>query len=202
MENKISFSRRVQRLIKKLNIELTDYELKNIEGIEPREFTERRAFKTIEVPYKGNETAFLLQPNAYFFYKGMRTYKKRKLFFVKEFEGEIYITIREIVLYDRKNNEIQEIVPHIDIDKIVLRNEYVEIKMRDGKDSLYLRHKDNELIYISLKRIVTIRGGGGFVAEQRDEFMTTERTIESFLNISDTNESKVKVKANKKKKKK
>ncbi len=201
MANKISFANRVRKLIKKLDIELTDYEMRGIEGIEPREFTERRAFKTIEVPYKDLETSsLLLQPHAYFFYKGIRTYKRRKFFFEKLYEGEIYITIKEVVMYDRINNKIQQVIPHTDINAIKLKNEYVEIKMRND-DSIYLRHKDNELIYISLKRTVTIRGGEGFVAEQRDELMTTEKTIESFLNISTDELSLVDTTKKKKKRK-
>ncbi len=183
-ENKLSFAKRVQKLINKLDIELTSSESRVIEGIEAREFTERRAFKTIEVPYKDiSEASLLLQPHAYFFYKGMRTYKKRKLFFEKKYDGEIYMTIREVVLYDRENNKIQEVFPHIDIMGITLRNEYVEVKMRNG-EYIYFRHKDNELIYISLKRTVAIRNGEGFQTKQRDELLTTEKTIETFLNIN------------------
>lgn len=204
-ENKISFAKRVNKLLKKLDIELTDSESTLIEGIEPREFTERRAFKTIEVPYKdSNDTAMLLQPHAYFFYKGIRTYHKRKMFFKKLYQGEIYMTIKEVVLYDRKNDKIQHVIPHIDIMGITLRNEYVEIKLREG-DSLYLRTIDNELIYISLKRTVTIRNGEGFNTEQRMEFLTAETTIESFLSVSteeQTVNTKLGIKSKRKNKKK
>lgn len=203
MENKISFSKRVEKLQKKLNIELTDGEMKKIEGIEAREFTERRALKTIEVPYKDlDNTSILLQPVAFFFYKSVRAFKKRKLFFHKLFDGEIYMTTREIVFYNREKNEIKLVIPQIDIVGITLKNEYIEIKIKDD-DSIYLRHKDNEIIYISLKRSVTIRRGEGFHSEQRDEFMTTERTIESFLSINDvTDEAKIKAAKRRKKRSK
>ncbi len=189
IENKISFYKKVQKLIKKLDVELTDAEMAEIESIEAREFTERRAFKTIEVPYRhitsgeGEISSLLLLPDAYFFYKGLRTYRKRKLLFEKMFEGEIYMTLAEVVLYDRANNQIQMVIPHRTINGITLKSEYVEIKRKD-EDSIYLRYKDNELIYISLKRAVTIKGGDGFKEQSREEFITTERTIESFLNIS------------------
>ncbi len=187
IENKISFYKRVKKLIKKLEVELTDAEMLEIESIEAREFTEQRAFKTIEVPYRNlTETtesdSILLLPHAYFFYKGLRTYRRRKLLFEKLFEGEIYITLREIVLYDRVENKIQLVIPNRTIDGITLKSEYVEIK-RNNEDPIYLRYRDNELIFISLKRAVTIKGGEGFNEHSRDEFITTERTIESFLNI-------------------
>ncbi len=188
MENRIAFHKRVQKLMKKLQVELTDAEMKDIEAIEPREFTERRAFKTIEVPYKDLDESILLLPHAYFFYRGMRTYKKRKLLFEKMYEGEIYITLREIVLYDRDKNKVQLVIPHRTINGIKLKNEFVEVTRTDDQDPIYLRHKDNELIFISLKRSVTIKGGEGFAEENRNEFSTTERTIESFLNISQIQE--------------
>ncbi len=182
-ENKISFFNRVKKLLKKLEVELTDFEMKEIESIEAREFTERRAFKTIEVPYKDNDKALLLLPFAFFFYKGIRTFKRRKILFEKMFEGEIYITPNEIVLYDRKENDIQLIIPHRTIKGITFKSGYVEVARTLDKDPLYFRYKDNELIYISLKRTVSIKSGG-FEDQHKGEFITTERTIESFLNIS------------------
>ncbi len=185
IENRISFHNKVNKLIKKLNVELTGEEAKEINSIESREFTERRAMKTIEVPYKGlDDSSILLSDNAYFFYKGIRTYRRRKLLFEKMYEGEIYITFREIVLYDRIENEIQLVIPHRTINGITLKSEFVEIKRIKGLDPIFFRYKDNELIYISLKRAVSIKGGEGFSDNQREDFITTERTIESFLNIS------------------
>ncbi len=184
IENKISFYNRVNKLMKKLNVELSDSEMSEIKSIEAREFTERRAFKTIEVPYKDNDKALLLLPNAFFFYKGIRTFKRRKLLFEKMFEGEIYITSNEIVLYDREANDIQMIIPHRTINGIKFKSEYVEIIRTLDKESVFFRYKDNELIYISLKRAVHMKNVDGFKDEHRSDFITTERTIESFLNLN------------------
>ncbi len=201
MDNKISFAKRVEKLKNKLGVELSDSEMKKIEGIEAREFTEHRALKTIEVPYLNiDSSSILLRPDAFFFYKSVRTFKKRKLFFEKMFDGEIYMTTKEIVFYDREKHEIQMVLPQRRIKGVTLKNEYIEIKLEDN-DAIYLRHKDNEIIYISLKRSLTIKAKDGFSSDQRDEFMTAERTIESFLNISDITDE-VKVDSKKKKKKK
>lgn len=184
IENKISFYNRVKRLMNKLEIELSDSEMKEIESIEAREFTERRAFKTIEVPYKDNDKALLLLPYAFFFYKGIRTFRRRKLLFEKMYEGEIYMTPHEIVLYDRINNDIQMIIAHRTISGIRFRTEYVEIQRTLDKEPIYFRYKDNELIFISLKRTVNLKDVNGFKDEHRDDFITTEKTIESFLNLN------------------
>lgn len=189
IENNISFHRRVKRLLKKLDIKLNDFENAEIDSIEPREFTERRALKTIEVPYK-RDVSILLQPHAYFFYKGIRAYKRRKILFEKIFQGEIYITLGEVVLYNRDKDEIEYIIPHRSINGIKLKNEYIEISRMNNEPNLYLRYKDNELIFISLKRIVTIKGGEGFANEDKDDFITLERTIESFLSVGQI-ESKI-----------
>ncbi len=183
VENKTSFLNKAKKIVKKLDIELNDVELKEMHAIEAREFTELRAFKTIEVPYKNIENTILLLPDAFFFYKGLRTYRRRKLLFEKIFEGEIYITKREVVLYDRLNHKIQLVIPQSEIRGIALKNEYIQLKRFKDKEDIYFRYKDNELIYISLKRSITISTGDGYTEHNRDEFRTTETTIESLLNI-------------------
>lgn len=191
IENKISFHKRVLKLIKKLNIELTNYEKREIESLEAREFTERRAFKTIEVPYKDHNEALLILPDAYFFYRDIRTYTRRKILFEKKFMGEIYITLREVVLYDRENDDIQLIIPNRTINGVVLKNEYIKITRTGNQEPIYLKHRDNELIYISLKRSISLKKGDGFTVDTKNEFKTTEKTIESFLNINSDIETKI-----------
>ncbi len=181
-ENKSSFLRRAQKVLKKLNIELNDVEMKELNNIEPREFTELRAFKTIEVPYKDIEDTILLQKDAFFFYKGIRTFRRRKIFFEKVFEGEIYITRKEVVLYDRANHKIQLVIPQSEINRVKLKNEYIQLSRFD-KENIYFRYKDNELIYISLRRSIVINDGEGYVNQHREDFLTTEKTLETLLNI-------------------
>ncbi len=181
-ENKSSFLRRAQKVLKKLDVELTDVEMKELSNIEPREFTELRAFKTIEVPYKDIEDTILLQKDAFFFYKGIKTFRRRKIFFEKVFEGEIYITKKEVVLYDRSNHKIQLVISQNEINGVTLKNEYIKLSRFD-KESIYFRYKDNELIYISLRRSIVIRDGEGYADQNRDDFLTTEKTLETLLNI-------------------
>ncbi len=110
-QNTISFFDKVRKIIKKLEIELNDYESEKLLGIIPREFTSNRKLKTLEVPYKSiSSSSMFLQPYAYFFYKKVKVYQKSIFLFKKLFEGEIYMTSREIVFYDRKNNQIQKII--------------------------------------------------------------------------------------------
>ncbi len=198
-DNSITFVKRAKKLAKKLGVTLTDIELEMFERIEAREFTERRALKTIEVPYKGLPNTAILRPDAFFFYKGIRTYKKRIMMFEKVYHGEIYMTNKEIVLYDRENHEVQLIIPHYQIGEITLKNEYVELKLKRKEDSLYFRYKDNELIYISLRRTVPLGTTTEFLDESRGEYMTAERTIESFLHVPTpiTEEKNVKVRKKK-----
>lgn len=198
--NSIAFVKKSRKLAKTLNIVLTDIDQEMFDRIEAREFTERRALKTIEVPYKGLPNTTLLRPDAFFFYKGIRTYKKRIMMFEKKYSGEIYMTKREVVLYDRKGNKVQLIIPHQQIEEITLKNEYVEMRLKRKEDSLYFRYKDNELIYISLRRTVPIGAKTEFLNEAREEFMTAERTLESLLHIPSNTTEEKNLKADKKKK--
>ncbi len=178
IENSENFLKRAKKLIKKLNIEFNSSEQEKINVIEPREFTMRRTLKSIEVPYKELKVASKLQPNAFFFYKEVRLYSKNLTLYKQIFKGEIYMTSKELVFYSRENNKVYKSISNDDINEITLKNYAVIIKIRNEED-LIIRYRDNELIYISLNRIVVFRKTIEFV----DDSYTTERTIESIFNF-------------------
>lgn len=170
-ENTNSFLKRSKKLLKKLDIELSEKEKEIISNIEPREFTERRSTKTIEVPYIGldNEYKETLDKNAFFFYHDLRLYKKRKFLLELKFRGEIYFTSKEIVTYDRKNNIINDIVIYKDIKSVTLKSYSIDLHMTNNS-YVYLRYKDNELIYISLKRsILNTKNNVNFFDETKNK---------------------------------
>lgn len=181
-ENTLQFIKRSEKLIKKLEIELSYSERMKIENIRPREFTFRRSLKTIEAPYKDLPGAALLKSNIVFFYKNIRTYQKGLNLYEKKYDGEIHMSTKEVVFYDREKNKIQKVIKHDEIKSILLRSFCVEIEMKKGP-SYFLRYKDDELIYISLSRSVVIKNKVEFNDLSREEGDTAERTIESFLNI-------------------
>lgn len=188
-KNELSFLKRTKKLIKKIDIILTDTEALKINSIESREFTLRRVLKTIEVPYKKDSKSILLNSNAYFFYKDMRTCYKKLNFIDVKYYGEIYITSTELVLYNREENKIQKVIYHRDIEEIILRSYCVLLKVRNEKD-IYLRYQDNELIYISLNRSIRNKNEIDFKNESKIDGDTTERTIELVLNIGNKNHDK------------
>lgn len=178
--NTSSFVRKSRKLIRKLELELSDYDLEKINNIEPREFTERRALKTIEVPYKELSEYSMLEDHAYFFYKDVRLYRFHKTLYRLDHRGEIYITKNEIVFYDRVKNEINEVINFGIIEEVVLRKFGVEIHIID-EEPAYVRYKDNELIFISLSRALPTKVDIDFLNTAREESDTIERTIEAIL---------------------
>ncbi len=184
-KNSEQFLKRAKKLAKKLDIKLNDSEKEKLESIKPKEFTTRRALKTIEVPYRGlTDSTILLKPNSYFFYKGIRVYEKELTLLKQVFKGEIYMTSEELVFYERNNNKIYKIIKYNDISEIILKN-YAVIILLKNKEKKYLRFNDNELIYISLTRVVVIRKKIDFFDYSREEGDTTEKTIEAFFDLDD-----------------
>lgn len=181
-ENTMYFSKRAKKLINKLNINLSSRDMDKVNNIEPREFTQRRSMKTIEVPYYNLTEDKTLNPNAYFFYKNVRTYKKNSPLFKVKFFGELYITSKEIVLYDREKNLIQQIIKYKEITSINLKNYCLELKIKNG-DDLFFRYKDNELIYISLNRLINIKKTIEFQNLIKDNENSIEKTFETILTI-------------------
>jgi|GEM_PF-2526949 len=182
LENTESFIRRVKKLLKKLEIDLTDKEQIEIEALEAREFTTRRAFKTIEAPYLNNEKSVTLKNNIFFLHRDVRTYIKKKELLVKIYTGELLLTAKEIVFYDRDNDEIQKVINFEDISGIVLKKYAVIIKVIGRKD-IYVRYKDNELLYISLKRAIKTKSKVNFSKDEQSD-NTIEKTLETILKIN------------------
>lgn len=182
LEDTSSFSKKAKKLIKKLNIKLADHEMEKINNIEPREFTKHRALKKIEVPYKINLKYPNLDEEAYFFYKNIRLYEFNRIFFKQKHRGEIYITKNELVFYDRVENEIIDSIKYTLIKEIKLKSYGIEIK-KNNSDSFFVRYKDNELIYISIMRVLPSRKNVNFSKESKDEFVTFEKTIEAILDV-------------------
>ncbi|NQX83187.1 MAG: hypothetical protein HRS50_00530 [Mycoplasmataceae bacterium] len=181
-ENTIGFLKRVNKLLKKLELILSEKEKQKINNIEPREFTQRRSMKTVEVPYKRLDDTNSLMSNAFFFYKGIRVYEKEIILFKMKYYGEIYITSKEIVIYDRKKDEIKQIIKYKNITSIKLNSYCIEIKLRNKKN-IFLRYKDNELIYISLNRLTTIKSTIKFNNVSKIKSGMIEKIIEKILNI-------------------
>lgn len=180
MENTLNFSKRAKKLIKKLDITLTNSQMIKVENIESREFTQHRALKIIETPYKDEDVE--LSSFSYFFYKNIRTYEKGVNFFKKIHTGEIFITPKEIVLYDQENNKIQLVIKNSELKKITLLRTCVKLEI-SNKRKFFFRYKDNELIYISLNRISSIRNSVVFSNQNFNNKVTFENMLNSFLKI-------------------
>lgn len=180
--NATKFIKRTRKLVKKLDLEFSDSEIEKINNIEPREFTERRAMKTIEVPYKDLKEANMLNSDAFFFYKNVRLYRMNKTLYRQNHKGEIYITKNEMVFYDRDNKKINEVINFSIIEEVTLRKYGVEVQIIDGQP-IYIRYKDNELIFISLSRTLPSKADIDFLNTVREESDTIERTIEAILDV-------------------
>ncbi len=177
-ENTLAFSKRVKKLIKKINIDLSEIEKFRVDSIESKEFTQYRALKTLEIPYKFNSNALLLSPFAFFSYKNCRTYFKKIFLLEQLFIGEIFLTPKEIVFYNREKKQIQKVLKNSNIKRISLLKYSIKIEVFEG-DDLYLRYKDNELIYISLNRTIKQKiNEVEFKKEDLSDSNTTEKTIE------------------------
>ncbi len=178
--NTTSFIKRSRKLLKKLDLDLSQKDMERINNIEPREFTERRAMKTIEVPYKDLREANMLDSDAFFFYKDVRLYRMNKTLYRQDHKGEIYITKNEMVFYDRDKNTINEVINFNIIEEVTLRKYGVEVQITD-EQPVYIRYKDNELIFISLSRSLPAKVEIDFLNTVREESDTIERTIEAIL---------------------
>ena len=166
LENTDKFLKRSNKLIKKLKIELSEYEKEIVSNIEPREFTLRRSKKTIEAPYSNLDDAVSLEKNVIFLYRDLRVYMKNNFLFELFYKGGIYLSIKEVVLYDKKSNKIDSIVPYKEIEKVTLKKFAVELTLKDKKN-IYFRYKDNELIYISFKRSISSKNNIIFLKEDK-----------------------------------
>lgn len=179
--NTIKFLKRTKKLIKKLDIFLTGQEQEKIENIESKEFTSRRGLKTIEVPQQISKTKLPIEHSAFFFYKGVKTYERKHTLLNQVCVGEIYFSAKEIILYDRKEKKIQKVIEYKSIRKVKLKNFAVVIILK-SKKKVYLRYKDNEIIYLSLKRS-SLEFVDSFSDELQNERDISEKTIEFLLNI-------------------
>ncbi len=158
VESTEKFLKRTKKLLKKIEIELTEKEKEIINNIEPREFTLRRSMKTIEAPYINLSVSdnWKLEKNVYFFYSSLRTYEKRKILFNLKHTSNIYLSSKEIVLYEKDKKKIIDVIYYENIEKITLKDHAIKLSFLNEEDNLYFRYKDNELIYISLKRAISL----------------------------------------------
>ena len=124
----------------------------------------------------------MLEDVAFFSYQDTRLYRYNKTLYRQEFKGELYITKNEMVFYDRVNNKISKIISISTIKEVVLKKFAVEMNITD-EDTVYLRYKDNELIFISLSRLLPTKLDIDFLSTVKEDSDTIEKTIESFLDI-------------------
>lgn len=181
-KNTISFYKRANNLSKKLKLTLTHDEQQKIESVLPRELTTRRALKQMEAPYSNLDKAITLSTFAYFNYKQLRVYKREKFLLEKMFKSDVYMSPKELVFFDPVKEKIIKVVRHEDIKGIKLTSYGVEVEI-NKQDNIYLRYKDNELIYISLDRSISNKSKVDFEVETRDEASTAEKTIESLITL-------------------
>ncbi|BDU67814.1 MAG: hypothetical protein TYPL_4670 [Candidatus Tyloplasma litorale] len=182
IENNLGFLKKARKLQKRLSINLSYHQENKLYDIEPRDFTKHRAMKTIEVPYKKELLTNNLQKDAFFFYKNIRTYEKGITFLEKKYIGEIYMTKKEIVLYDHFDKKIQKIINYKKIRSIKLKSYYIQLKIENEPD-IFFRYFDNILIYISLSRVVKKKIIKNFENESKENSIKIEETIETILNI-------------------
>lgn len=149
-----SFIKVFKRLGNKFSL-TNDTTYKNLLKIlEKREFTQRRNFKTIEVPYK-DQISSSMSKFALFAYKNIKLYEDGK--WIKLiFKGELYITPTEIIFFHRPKNLIFEVINVYQIKEIRKKPFSVKIFL-DNARVIHINYLDIEIIYISLKRVMNKR---------------------------------------------
>ncbi len=146
-----SYIRKFMRLKEKLGVEfdVTDYDFLN--ELWQKQFTSFRSFKTIEIPFETKELG--LRPFAYFDYKNVRVYEMddKDMWLKKQYQGELFISAKHLIFYNREEQKLIQIVKLEDIVKINYHNYSLEVVVKEGKP-LHLRYYSNGIIYISLLR--------------------------------------------------
>lgn len=147
-ENTTNYYKRFFKIYKKLEIKFEDFEKNKLELYKAKYFTKIRNLKTLEAPYKDKNVKSIV----YFNYKDVSLFLENGLLFNKVLTSDLGISHNEMVFYNRKNKEIELIFYLKDIKRINLKEKWIEIFLKD-KRLFFLRYLENEIIYISLRRI-------------------------------------------------
>lgn len=147
-ENTIKYYKRFFKLINKLELKMNDYEKDKIYLYKAKYFTKIRNLKTIEA-YYNDET---LSEIIYFHYHNVSIFKEKDNIFEKKFEGDFSVSYTEMVFYDQNTKIINFVIFLKDIEKILFEEKWLKIVLKNKK-SYFLKYMENEIIYISLRRL-------------------------------------------------
>ncbi|BDV02215.1 MAG: hypothetical protein HPAVJP_1040 [Candidatus Hepatoplasma vulgare] len=147
-ENTTEYYKKFFKIFRKLNIKFEDFEKNKLELYKAKYFTKVRNLKTMETPYKKEG----VNPIIYFNYKDVSLFSQNGFLFDKVVTSNLGISYNEMVFYNKKNKEINLIFYVKDIKEIFLKEKWVEIILKNKK-VFFLRYLENEIIYISLRRI-------------------------------------------------
>lgn len=175
-----TFVKKFIKIGEKLGLTRTNYYRTSLIDLEKREFTTRRAFKTIEVPYI-NDLTEEMSKYALFAYKDVKVYNNEK-WMKLQFEGEMYITLSEIVFFHRPRNIIFEKIDTKSIINIIRNSYSIEIHLITGR-VINLRYPDIEILYISLERTLSKSPLAKFTEDGKTEEIidSLEKTEEIIL---------------------
>lgn len=139
---------RYKKILKKLDIKFMYGSSIDLFKLESNIFAKNRQYKTIEVPYSNKDKT---EDSAVFVFKKIILYNSNK-WIRKIFSGEMYITKKEIVLYDPIEEKIFKRIDLRTIDKLELTS--FSTKMTLAGEVLNFRGKDNGIIMTSFERVV------------------------------------------------
>lgn len=173
------YIKRFNNVIEKTEIKLDVFEKDYKNSLEPREFTSRRAMKTLEVPYEWKQNN--LDQFALWQYKNIRLYIEKDSYLSKIYKSQMYISKNEIVFFDEKEQQILFTINKDDI-KYIKKTRY-SVLLRIKNKNYHIRYKDNEIIFISFDRNWPELTKENNIEESFSSQTTIEETIETILDI-------------------
>lgn len=141
---------KVKKYIKKLELQIDDELEKLLLSLERREFTTRRAFKIIEIPFE-NEDVFRGK-KALLVYKNTKLYDNNSAFMKLIIHADLYMFEDKIVWFNPETKKVELDLELSFFNKINIYDYGLQIII--GTRKYVLRYKDNYIIKISLERLL------------------------------------------------
>ena len=164
----------VKKFLKKLYID-TDKEIEELMfSLERREFTNRRAFKQIEVPFsfiEGYDNKYAL-----WFFRNVKLYDNTQRWMKEITDKDLYLFRDELVWWDKETRTISYVIKASDISKMEKVDYGVQLNIKGIK--LILRYVDNEVLFIALKRTYKKLFGKKAENKTREFELTREISLE------------------------
>lgn len=178
-EMSLAYSIKLKRLIKKLNVNLFDYEKQQLADLDAKIFTSIRAFKSLELPFA--KTFKIKDEFALFVYKKVRLYLvvRGAVKFIKE--TDMYVLKNKIYFYDPLDKKIFKIITVPQINKVIKLKRYT--KLVTVEDDYGIWYKDNDVIFTSFQRAFKKRTiyQESESKVKKDNFANSQKTMEVLL---------------------